>query len=252
MTTREAKEILLLYRPGTADSEDSSFTQALQLCEQDEELKAWFEAHCSVYQSLRGSLKQMPVPEGLKEQILAERIVKVPTFWNAPKQRVVMAGLTVAAVAILLLFQWLPPAQETGYPGFRDRMISKALRSYRMDLETENPERVRAYLAEQKAISNYELPQGLQRAKMTGCAATTWQGKPVSMICFHSGKPLRPGQTSDLWLFIAESTSVPDAHPGATPRTEQVHTVTAASWSDKGKTYVLAIEGDAETLKKYL
>ncbi len=252
MTTQQVKETLLLYRPGTADADDPSFSEALQLCEQDMDLKCWFEEHCAVYQAVRSKLRQTTIPEGLKEQILAERQVNMPTFWNATRRKVTVASLAVAAVAVFLFMQWRQPTEDTGFFGFRERMISKALRSYGMDLQSDNPEQVRAFLAQRKAISDYVLPPGLQAAKIAGCLATTWQGKPVSMICFKSGKPLRPGQSSDLWLFVTESSSVPAAPSDKNMLTEKIKTVTTASWSDKGKTYLLAVEGEADVLKRFL
>src|SRR4029079_15043537 len=52
MNTQQAKEILSLYRPGTADAEDPSFAEALRLCERDPELERWFSEHCAVYSAL--------------------------------------------------------------------------------------------------------------------------------------------------------------------------------------------------------
>lgn len=255
MTIHEAKEILALYRPGTADAEDPDFATALQLCEQEPELKQWFDEHCSVYLSLRSKLKEIRVPEGLKEQIVAERKVQKihrPAFWNSRRRRTTAAALAVVAVALVLFLQWWQPPEDTGFTGFRRRMISTALRSYGMDLQTDNPERVREYLRENKAIADYTLPDGLKSAKLAGCVATTWQGKPASMICFKTGKPLHPPQSSDLWLFVVNSTSAPGGPESATPSLETLHGVTAASWTEHGKTYVLAIEGNEAALRTFL
>ena len=43
---------------------------------------------------------------------------------------------------------------------------------------------------------------------MTGCAIEGWQNAKVSMICFRTGKPLRPAEQSDLWLFVVDRASV--------------------------------------------
>jgi hypothetical protein len=252
MTTQAAKQILSLYRPGTADAEDTTFAEALQLCEQDAELRLWFEDHCLVYESLRAKLKQITVPEGFKEQIVAERKVHAPGFWTRRPVRIATATMALAVASMLLFFQWRTPGEDTSFAGFRERMISKALRSYGMDLETDSPDRVRALLAERKAIADYVLPPGLQKARLTGCLVTTWQGKPVSAICYQSGKPLLRGQSSDLWLFVTESSSVPGAPRNSSPSIQTFNTVTAASWSHAGKTYVLAIDGDEASLRKYL
>ena len=192
-------------------------------------------------------------PEGFKEQILAERKVNTPGFWSRRPVRAVGAALAVAAIAFVLVVQRWEPGENTGFVGFQGRMISKALRSYSMDLETDNPERVRTLFAERKIISDYTLPAGLEQAKLTGCIASTWQGKPVSIICYKTGKRLPPAQASDLWLFVAETASVPGSPDSSRPTFQKVSSgVTAASWSQGGKTYVLAIEGDEASLRKYL
>ncbi|HLP77542.1 MAG TPA: hypothetical protein VK327_11565 [Candidatus Paceibacterota bacterium] len=252
MTIREAKEVLSLYRPGTADAEDDSFAEALRLCEQDAELRSWFEDRCGVYQALRTKLRRIPVPEGLQEQILAERKINTPTFWRQPRHRVLTASFAVVVASIFLILQWHHPEENTGVPGFRERMINRALRSYGMDLESENLQQVRNFLAERKSVSDYSLPPGLQTAKLVGCVVTTWQGKPVSMICFKSGRPLSHAQKSDLWLFVAENSSVSVVPTSSKPRFDTIRNATAATWSEKGKTYVLAVEGDVETLKRFL
>lgn len=255
MTIQQAKELLALYRPGTADADDPDFAPALQLCEQEPDLKQWFDEHCAVYQSLRSKLKEIPVPEGLKEQIIAERKtpkVHHPAFWNSRRRRATAAGLAVIAAAVILFVQWYEPPEDTGFTGFRRRMISTALRSYGMDFQTENPKRIRDYLKENHAISDYALPSGLNSAQIVGCLATTWQDQPASMICFKTGKPLHPPQNSDLWLFVVNSKSVPGAPETANPLVQRIHGVTAATWTENGKTYVLAIEGDEAALRKYL
>src|SRR5215469_7832190 len=94
MTDNQAKEILKLYRPGTADAEDASFAEALALCERNPELKNWFTQHCALYSALRAKFKQIPVPEGLREQIVSERKVHTVPAWQK-------AVLLVGAVAVV-------------------------------------------------------------------------------------------------------------------------------------------------------
>ena len=96
-------------------------------------------------------------------------------------------------------------------------MAGIALRGYAMDLTTNNPAQIRAYLAQNHAPADYVLPAPLEKTAMAGCAIESWQGAKVSMICFRTGKPLPPGEQSDLWLFVVDRASVKDAPP-AGPR----------------------------------
>jgi len=251
MTNDQAKEILRLYRPGTADATDPTFAEALELCERDAELKRWFSGHCALYTALRSKFKQISVPEGLKEQIIAERRVHTTPLW----QRAVLFAGAVAALVVLVSTirgNWRP-TEPRDFAGYRDYMGSFAQRSYGMDTNTDNLDQIRAYFARKNAVADYVLPAALEKnAKATGCVATTWHGKDVSMICFQSGRPLASGSASDLWLFVTDSTTTPDAPKTATPRFTKANGLITASWTAGGRTYILAAEGDEQFLSKFV
>src|SRR5215472_12102708 len=127
MTDNQAKEILKLYRPGTADAEDPSFAEALVLCERNAELKSWFTEHCALYSALRAKFKGIPVPEGLRQQIISERKVHTVPMWQ---KAVLLAG----TVAVLALVVWripslLPqPREPHDFAHFRAYMVGQASR----------------------------------------------------------------------------------------------------------------------------
>ena len=163
------------------------------------------------------------------------------------------AALTaVAAVAVAIIF-WLPPRDDRSLPAFREQMVSKALRTYGMDLETDKLDQVRAFLTKRKAHGNFDLPPGLQQGvKLTGCATILWHGQTVSMICFESGHPRPPGTSaSDLWLFVADSKPL-GLPPDTAPSFSKVNTATTATWTQASKVYVLVTEADAQFLQRYL
>ncbi|HYG21988.1 MAG TPA: hypothetical protein VEH04_04335 [Verrucomicrobiae bacterium] len=251
MTVQEAKEILRFYRPGTADAEDAEFNEALQLCEERPELKEWFDAHCAVYSVIRDRMRGVAVPEGLAQQIIAERKIQPPRFPTSKALRVLTAAAAIAITCVALMFL-RGPAENTGFTGFRERMIGTALRSYAMDLHSEDSERIRAFLATERSIADYVLPEGLKDAKPIGCVATTWQGEPVSMICFRSGNPPASGRVSDVWMFVTATESVRGAPKSTTPIITTFNNTTAASWTDGDRTYLLAVEGDETMLRRFL
>jgi hypothetical protein len=139
-----------------------------------------------------------------------------------------------------------------GYGAYRKRMTETALRSYYMDLMTTDPARVRNFLKERNAPADYTLPAGLKTAAVAGCVVSSWHGSPVSMICFKSGRPLPPGDRSDLWLFVTERKTVPQAPPAGAPVFARVNKATTAGWSDGNENYLLAAVGDEAFLGKYL
>src|SRR5262249_34476492 len=141
MNVAEARETLLMYRPGTADASDPAFIEALRLCEQDPELKRWFEEHCAVYTAMRSRFRDIPVPEGLKQQILAERKVHTMTF---SRRTVVLVGVLAVAVLTGLLSLLPEPGEGTNLTAFRVRMTGSALSVYGM-FETNDLNVIRSY-----------------------------------------------------------------------------------------------------------
>lgn len=251
MTDNQAKEILMLYRPGTADTEDPSFAEALALCESNPELKSWFAEHCALYSALRAKFKEIPVPEGLPQQIISERKVHSVPLWQK-------AVLLVGTVAIVALAVWrmpsiLPrPSEPHNFAFYRDYIVGWADKQYSMDRLTNNLDEIRLVLTQRGAVTNYVVPANLQKyAIVAGCAGTAFQNKAVSMICFQT-RPMSP-TSSDLWLFVTDSSTTTGNPASATPVIDKTRQgITTASWTDKGKTYVLAVKGDEQLLRKFL
>jgi hypothetical protein len=251
MTNEQVREILQLYRPGTADTLDPAFAEALEFCKHNAELKSWFESHCALYSALRSKFKQISVPEGLKEQIIAERRVHTTPVW----QRVVLAaGAVAVAVMVLLQIQsHRRPEEPHDFTAYRAYMGGMAVRGYGMDTNLSDLDAIRTYLAQRRAIADYVLPPELRKnAKPAGCLVTSWEGKDVSMICFQSGRPLAPGKESDLWLFITQRTVAKDAPAASTPKFEKVNGLMTASWNVGNRTYVLAAQADQQFLGKFV
>ena len=248
MNHDQAKEILLLYRPGTADEEDPDLAEALALARHHEELGRWLKEHCTTQEALRAKFRQIVVPEGLKEQILSERTTHTVPF----KRNLVLA----AAFTLVLLFlagtalSIFRAREDKTFANFQTRMIRTVAREYpKMDLETNDQERIRQYLAQNQALADYALPGGLQKTTSTGCAILKWQGKTVSMICFNSGKSNNPNEP-DLFLFVTHRTDMANP-PSSKPEFSQNNRVATASWSAGEITYLLGGLGNEAFLRKY-
>jgi hypothetical protein len=262
MTNEEAKKILSLYRPGTMDRTDPSFTEALERAkthppqdrsqdESDPELSRWFLEHRSSYLSIRAKFRGIPVPPALKDRILAER--QTSTARVIPFRPMVLlqaAAALVLCLGLVALF-WRSHSREDEFDTYRTRMTRTALQPYGMDLESHDLQSIKKYLAGRNAPADYRLPDGVSKAQPVGCAVLHWQGEPVSMLCFHSGQPLPPGEKSDLWLFIINQTSVRNGPAARPPIVAQVKRLMTGTWSQDGKMYVLAAAGDEAFLRKY-
>src|SRR5204863_8075047 len=182
----QAQEILLLYRPGTADAQDPEFAAALELAKMDPELGNWLQRQSLVQDAFRAKFRQIAVPEGLKEQILSER--KVQTSLPLKRKLVLSA---VCAVCILLLAAVVLPLlrshEDNSFANFQSRMVKTVARQGlypKMDLETNDLAEIRKFLAQHQAPGDYVLPRALQNTTGTGCAILEWQGKVDSMPCF--------------------------------------------------------------------
>jgi len=247
----EAKTILLLYRPGTADADDPQIAGALGLAKQDPELTRWLVEHCARQEALRAGFRQITAPAGLKEQIVSEQAAQEKIISWRRNAIFAVAAVVVALVALAPLWFQHRGNEET-FAIYRSRMADVALRGYTMDLATNNPAQVRAYLAQKQAPADYVLPAPLEKTAVTGCAIEGWQRAKVSMICFRTGKPLPPGQQSDLWLFVIDRSTVKNAPPMGSRQFVQVNKLMTVTWTEGDKLYVLGMEGDEQTLQQYL
>lgn len=254
MNRDEVKLILALYRPWADDANAPEFAGAIAATKQDAELREWFERHCAGHQAIRASLKRIAAPAGLKEQIISERRAALAA--EGWRRRSVVAGVVCAvAMLVLVTFKFIEPGSgrsEMSYESYRTRMVKTAMRNYGMDLETNDVRVITNYLAQHQGHADYQLPPPLANATNTGCGVLTWQGHPVSMVCFHSGRPLPPGQKTDLFLFVIPSNVATSPPAADQPQFAHVNTFTTASWMHDGLIYLLATPGDEAFLRKFL
>ena len=91
MNANEAKSILLLYRPGTADAEDPQIAEALALAQREPELTNWLDAQTARQRALREKFRQSTAPAGLMEQIISEHAANQRMFPARQKFRLALA-----------------------------------------------------------------------------------------------------------------------------------------------------------------
>jgi hypothetical protein len=251
MNNQQAKEILVLFRPGTADREDAEFSEALALAKQDPELGQWFREHCAFHEAVRVKFRQIPVPEGLKEQILSERGIRTRTMARQKAVGLVLATAGLAALCVLASL-WLTAPGSPSFAFFQDRMARKVLRQYpQMDLTTSDLGQIRQHL-EERGRGDYVLPGKLSKTRGTGCALLQFHGRPVTMICFNSGQTGTPN-VPDLFLFIVDGAALSKTPQTSVPQFTRIsRELSAASWRTANKVYVLAGLGNEDFLRERL
>lgn len=252
MTRYQAKEILRGRRPWMHDDDDPDVFEALQLARGDSELASWLEQQSAFHESMRKQLRALSAPEDLREAILNERRKVIP-LWRRPEFFLAAACLLLALVLGAMWAQEQPrwakaaPEEDQTFNGFRSRMVSFALRLYRMDVITSDLDQVLQFLQEQGAPSQLTLAPGLEAMPVKGGAALTWQGHPVSMVCFDLSK------TETLFMFVMEQTALRQSTPpGPKPVIQEVGGISTASWSRDGKIYLVAARRDAMALERLL
>jgi hypothetical protein len=81
MNTREAKEILLLYR-GPVDDADPQFREALTHAQRDPELAKWLREQMRCYDVIRAKLRAVEPPIDLPQKIIRSRPILFRRNWN--------------------------------------------------------------------------------------------------------------------------------------------------------------------------
>jgi hypothetical protein len=81
MNTREAKEILLLYR-GPVDDADPQFREALTHAQRDRELAEWLQEHTRCYDAIRAKVRGVEPPIDLHQKIIRARPILFRRNWN--------------------------------------------------------------------------------------------------------------------------------------------------------------------------
>jgi uncharacterized membrane protein YbaN (DUF454 family) len=246
VNSAEAKQILLLYRPESCDGEDPQVVEALEMARRDPELGKWLQQHQAFQSSMRTKFRQVEVPERLKKELLASRkVVRPAVFWQMP--------VWIAAAAIFVLMLGLAalllqsPVPDR-FANYRETMVNTVERVYGMDLETNDGNQLRQFMAQKGTPADYELTDGLRRLQLRGGGPLRWRGNPVSMVCFDRG-----GNTM-LFLFVMKRGALKDPPPATPTGAElaKVNGLMTASWSRGEDTYVLAGPEEPDFAQKYV
>jgi hypothetical protein len=103
MNTREAKQILLLYR-GAIDDSDPQFHAALDYAKSDPELGKWLREQTNCYDTIRAKLRGIEPPVGVSEKIVRSRPIPFPRDWSRIGQ--LAAAILISASITMLLMKW--------------------------------------------------------------------------------------------------------------------------------------------------
>jgi hypothetical protein len=244
MTSQEAKEILLSYRPGVDDAENPAIVAALHQLEHDPDLASWFQQLQDTDHAIRRQLRETPVPFGLKQRILAEQKVARPDFgWRRPAVIAAAAAILVLGVLSVWIFQ---RSASNGLNAYRTEMVRYVSTSYSSTfIKATSFDELRQVLAKRQWPSDFIIPDRLRSVTVIGGGAVEWKGHKVALACMKEGR-------RSLWLFVIEKSALPDAPRTEKPQVKEVESAPTAAWSQDGKAYLFTVQGDEAFLRKYL
>jgi hypothetical protein len=241
--SQQAKQILGLYRPGVDDA-DPQFAEALAQKGRDPELEQWFDEHCASYAAIRSKMKDISVPADLREQILARHKVVEPVLWWRSPFAVAAAAIVAICVSTYFIVSQLNPPVR--FATFREQMASYAAAGYNLDVHSSSFDELRQQFARSGWPSDYTVPSGLSKLNVKGGCLMNWRDHKVSMLC------LAGPDHHDAWLYVIDRAGLSGAPKRPTPLVAQAGGLMTASWSDRGKIYVLAAQGDEAFLRSLL
>lgn len=251
MDSRQAREILVLYRPGTTDAADPRMAEALEQVKRDPELTAWFEEHCAVYAAIRGKLKEIPVPANLKRTIIIGRAEHARLIPLPGSAKILLAAAAIVLLTTVCWFVFKVPRSPYTFARYRDRMARSVQRSTTayMKMHSTNQADILQYFRASNVPADFPIPRSLEALPGEGGSVLSWDTHPVEMLCLNGGLDAT-GHTNNLWLFVMDKSSVPDA-PGNAPQYLQVGNLMTVSWTAGDKIYLLAGRGTEDELSHY-
>jgi len=246
MDNREAKFILNAYRPGGQDASDPCFAEALQQARRDAVLERWFRESIAFDAAMTEKFRAIEVPPDLRESIFAGVKVSRPLHSPFIKWAIAAALISMAIVGSLIWSE----TRSTHLAGWQSQalgVVSSLVRNESsFDAQSHNAGELLVWLHANHMPAAQTLPQNLDKLESLGCKTFSWNGIPVSVICF-----LRP----DGGLIHLVTTNGPEASHRALnrkPEFVQQGEWATATWREGDKVYMLALGGSRDQLRSYL
>jgi hypothetical protein len=244
MDNREAKFILNAYRPGGQEASDPRFAKAIEQTRRDPVLEQWFKESIAFDATVTEKLCAVAVPVDLRENILAGVKISRPLRWSKPFIKwAIAAALISMAILGSLIWQNTRGAHLAGWQNEALDVVSSLVRNESsFDAQSHKASELVAWLRAKHAPAARTLPQSLDKLQSVGCKTFSWNGTTVSVICF-----MRP----DGGLIHLVTMNTPAAS-ARTPRLVQRDQWATATWREGNMTYMLALEGSPDQLRRYL
>ncbi|PYL18378.1 MAG: hypothetical protein DMF41_12370 [Verrucomicrobia bacterium] len=248
MDNREAKFILSAYRPGGQDASDSRFSEALEQARRDPMLEQWLRDSVTFDAAITERLSAVEPPPDLRENILAGvKVSRVPHWKNRLRKWTIAAALILGATLGSLIWHNARPAHLAGWQNAALEVISSLVRNETsFDAQSGNPSELLTWLRTNQAPATKKLPNDLGKLSSVGCKTFSWNGTPVSVICFVR----KNGELIHLVTINARATV--DRTRRQEANLVQRGGWATATWREGDRVYMLALKGSRDQLRSYL
>jgi len=249
MDNREAEFILSAYRPGGQDANDPRFSEAIEHARRDPILQRWFGESVAFDAGMTEKLCGVPVPGDLRESILAgAKVSRVPR-WKKPFRKWAIAAVVVLSATLgSLIWYNVRPARLAGWQNEALGVIASLVRQEsRFDAQSHDVGELLAWLRANNAPTAQKLPDNLDKLSTLGCKTFSWNGIPLSVICF-----MRPDGGLIHLVTMNVPVPAPDRAPRQLAKFVQRGDWATATWSQGDRVYMLVLEGSPDQLPSYL
>ena len=243
----ENKLILSAYRSNGEDAVDPAFSEALAAAHEDAALGQWLSEQQAFDRAVSGKLAELPVPDGLRERIVAGVKVSRPrAWWRLPQ--LWMAAALVALLACLVPLIQSPVRYEIAEWQKHALSVLDELEKGKtgFDKPGRDPAQLAAWLHEQSAPTPTEMPATLSARATYGCKTWQWNGTRISLMCFNIG------EKGGVHLFTTERAALAMAPPEGKPSFGRHGQWFVASWSKGPHSYMLAGEEGEPMLRELI
>jgi hypothetical protein len=246
MTPQELKDLLAVYRPGTADDQDPLFDQARAHLAADPELRAWFERQQAFDTAVRERLRAVPVPKGLLGRLLSTPgpVPARPVAFPRRQWLALAASLAVALGGVAL---WRQRSSRPASPfdAYCGQLVEWLAVFPKLEFESERLSEVTAWLAANGGPARLDVPAALQQFPTLGCRRVEHAGRTASLVCF-----MVDGEV--VHVFSLAGPSLEGGPIGDAPRFAGHGAYTRADWSRDRVTYVILTRADPSKLRRLL
>lgn len=186
MTNKEVAFLLGASRPNGADANDPEFAEAIEQAAQNPALHTWVEQERRFDGAMARHLQAVPVPADLRSQILTGGRVSQPAPNLSLRRLWAIAAMLMAFAGLAVWYTGTPPG---GTNEWEDQALAtlNQLVAGKASFDAQSPDvaDLQRWLHANNSPTVGVLPERLSRLASLGCKTISWDGRPLSIICFH-------------------------------------------------------------------